>query len=172
MSVVAPSFVGSDRPLKKSKWTSEEDQQLRSAIRAYGTDSWNRISAFVPTRTGKQCRERWIGRLSPEVSKDNWLPEEDEMLIQAHAVQGNCWTLIACKAPGRSALNVKNRWNWLARHTAGVDASRFVGIRGYDADLSSSSDIVEKQCRAPFEPLVQDALSGTAFRQFQAKMFI
>jgi hypothetical protein len=172
MYAVAPSFAPSDRPLKKSKWTCEEDEQLRSAVRAYGTDSWNRISSFVPARTGKQCRERWIGRLSPAVSTDTWLPTEDQILIQAHAMRGNCWALIASKLPGWSALNVKNRWNWLARHTAGVDPSRFVGIRGCDADLSSSSDTAEKQCRPPFDPLMYDALFGTAFRQFQAKMFM
>jgi hypothetical protein len=157
------------RPPRKNKWSPEEDEQLRNAVRMSGTDSWSKISSFVPTRTGKQCRERWIGQLAPSVSRNTWLPEEDAILIHAHAILGNRWTEIARNLSGRSALNVKNRWNWLAKHSAGVDPERFIGAQ--KSELSSPPDIFERPYRAAFEPLIlDDRLFGTAFQEFRAKM--
>jgi hypothetical protein len=150
---------------RKTKWTPDEDEQLRAAVQLFGTDSWNKISAFVPSRTGKQCRERWIGQLAPSVSKDNWSPDEDSTLVRAHEVTGNRWTSIACQLPGRSALGVKNRWNWLMRHNSlGIDAPNLTS--------ASPPDVVETpKSQAVFGPLmINDGLFGAAFQQFQARM--
>jgi hypothetical protein len=152
------------RAPKKAKWTPEEDEQLRMAIRICGTDSWNRVADRVQTRTGKQCRERWIAQLAPTVSKEGWLPEEDVLLMQAHAQAGNRWTTIALSLPGRSSLSIKNRWHWLMRHHAIVTPSRM--------DLP---DVVErsKPCRAVFDPLpIDDRPFGAAFQEFKTRMFL
>ena len=100
----------------KSKWTPEEDRKLLDAVAQIGTDSWIRVSQRVPGRNSKQCRERWMGQLSPDIVKTSWSPEEDEILIKQHSLIGNKWTLIATMLPGRSAINVKNRWSRLKRH--------------------------------------------------------
>jgi hypothetical protein len=70
---------------------------------------------------GKQCRERWIGQLAPCVSKENWSADEDAVLIREHLAVGNKWTAIAAQLPGRSALQVKNRRNWLTRRNERAD---------------------------------------------------
>jgi hypothetical protein len=90
--------------LKKSKWTDEEDEKLRVAVRTFGTGSWNKIAAVVPSRTGKQCRERWIAQLAPSVSRGMWSPDEDAVLIRSHMIMGNGWTMIAAQLPGRTKL--------------------------------------------------------------------
>jgi hypothetical protein len=105
---------------KKTKWTLKEDKLLRSAVQAHGTDSWGKISALVPNRTGKQCRERWIGQLSPVVSREIWSAEEDALLIHHQSMSGNKWAMIAAEMPGRTSLHVKNRWNRLVKHQARV----------------------------------------------------
>jgi hypothetical protein len=152
---------------KKSKWTADEDEQLRNAVCACGTDSWNRVAIRIPTRTGKQCRERWIGQLAPTVVKDVWLAEEDEILIRSHSVFGNRWTAITVQLPGRSALSIKNRWHWLQRHNATQETA--------PAGRIPMMDIVERArpCRALFEPMALDgARFGPAFEEFRAKMFL
>jgi hypothetical protein len=158
----SPLFQISQSHLKKSKWSAEEDEQLRTAIRAFGTDSWNKIAALVPSRTGKQCRERWIGQLAPFVSRETWSPEEDGTLIRQHAASGNRWTEIAGQLPGRSALQVKNRWNSLLRHQMVEYSSNFIPV----------TDILESRpSQLIFEPVViDDGLFGTAFQEFQANM--
>jgi hypothetical protein len=148
--------------LQKSKWTTDEDEQLRCAISSCGTDSWNRIALRVPTRTGKQCRERWIGQLAPSIVKNVWLPDEDAILIRSHAVSGNHWTSIAAQLPGRSAINVKNRWYWLLRHNV-------------VSESASEPTVVErpKTCHAIFEPLILDNPAfGAAFEAFRIKMLM
>lgn len=99
----------------KTKWTFDEDVRLKEAVEKFGTDSWIRISQFVPGRNSKQCRERWMGQLAPSIRKDSWSREEDEILMQQHELIGNKWTTIATLLPGRSAINVKNRWSKIKR---------------------------------------------------------
>jgi hypothetical protein len=158
-------------PLRKHKWTADEDERLRSAVAAFGMDSWNRISALVPKRTGKQCRERWMGQLAPSVSKNTWLPEEDAILVDQQKIAGNRWAIIASQLPGRSALSIKNRWNWLTRHRNPMDGR----TPNQRSDIASPPDVVERQktCQVVFEPLMSnDSRFGAGFHEFQARMFM
>ena len=91
-------------------WTSEEDRQLRQAVDEYGSQDWTVISASVPGRSRKQCRERWHNHLSPEVKNDPWTQAEDQQLFALQAQHGKQWARIATELPGRSANAVKNRW--------------------------------------------------------------
>ena len=65
-------------------WTAEEDAQIAALVAAHGTRSWSVIAAQLPTRTGKQCRERWHNHLNPEVTKESWTAEEDARILSLH----------------------------------------------------------------------------------------
>jgi hypothetical protein len=156
--------------LRKSKWTPQEDEQLRASVATCGTESWNRVAASIPTRTGKQCRERWIGQIAPTITKDGWLPEEDAVLIRAHSISGNRWTSITAQLPGRSPLSVKNRWHWLKRHGTVRDSHSRRPRRAPDR-----RDVLESvkhcACRAVFEPLwMDDGWFRQGFQEFRAQM--
>jgi hypothetical protein len=43
----------------------------------------------LPLRAGKQCRERWHNQLRPEIKRDPWMGDEEEILIEAHRRLGN-----------------------------------------------------------------------------------
>ena len=101
---------------RKVKWTQQEDQNLVEAVQRLGIKSWKAIAQYVHGRSGKQCRERWLGQLNPQVVKDKWSIEEDMELIKAQKYHGNKWSIIATILPGRSPISVKNRWSWLMRH--------------------------------------------------------
>jgi hypothetical protein len=163
-------LFGQESP-RKNKWTTAEDNQLRQAVQSFGTNSWNQVALMVPSRNGKQCRERWLDHISPNVLKDFWLPDEDALLLREHALTGNKWTAIASQLPGRSALGVKNRWNWLIRHPT-------VGALKPSNDVpevqeSQKEDVAEKPkpSQLLFDRLnLEDGLFGIDFRKFQVQM--
>ena len=106
----------------KCRWTAEEDQLLLKSISEFGTHNWKIIATKVPGRTSKQCRERWVGKLSPDVISSEWSEQEDELLKTLHEELGNQWAKISKHLNGRSMIAVKNRWCCLKRkfnHEAG-----------------------------------------------------
>lgn len=76
---------------------------------------WARIAEGVPGRDGKQCRERWTNHLDPNLNDDPWMAAEDETLWVEQAQLGTKWTEIAGKLPGRSSIDVKNRFYTLSK---------------------------------------------------------
>ena len=60
----------------KTKWTPEEDEILTKAVAERGY-RWSEISKLIPGRIGKQCRERFLNRLNPQIKKSCWTEEED-----------------------------------------------------------------------------------------------
>ena len=96
--------------LNKSRhWTSYEDRRLLAGIHRYGFDNWMSVALFVGNgRSKSQCMQRWARGLNPEIKKDKWLPEEEEMLLQL-VNSGKCksWTSIAAKMKNRSDVQCR-----------------------------------------------------------------
>ena len=76
----------------KRPWTEEQDQLLRDAIKKFGARNWSSVSEMIPTKNGKQCRERWINHIDPAINREPWTHEDDMALIEAHSRLGNRWT--------------------------------------------------------------------------------
>jgi hypothetical protein len=96
--------------LTRGSWLLSEDELLSSAIGHLGTKSWNDIACHVPSRTSKQCRERWFNWLNPGIKHDRFQPWEDQLIVAKQREYGNKWSTIANHLPGRSTNAVKNRW--------------------------------------------------------------
>ena len=79
------------------------------------------VSSKMETfRTGKQCRERYLNHLKPDIRKDPWTEEEDELLIHLFQTHGSCWSKFMPYLPGRSDNSIKNRFHVLERNSGGT----------------------------------------------------
>ena len=110
------NLLGRQPSYRKCMWTEAEDKLLKDAVQQHGVKNWSLISTLVPGRNGKQCRERWSGMLDPELAKEAWSLEEDQLLIKLHSEFGNKWAKISTFLPGRSRISLRNRWSYHVRH--------------------------------------------------------
>ena len=101
-------FIGR-KPHPKSKFTAEEDAQLKELVDLYG-DDWNLIANKMVSRNPRQCRDRYSNYLVPGFFNGQWSPQEDEILLQKYRLYGPKWSKIMKFLEGRSANAIKNRW--------------------------------------------------------------
>ncbi|KAK8470745.1 hypothetical protein PHAVU_003G046400 [Phaseolus vulgaris] len=98
--------------LKKGPWTPEEDQKLIAFIEKHGHGSWRALPAKAGLRRcGKSCRLRWTNYLRPDIKRGKFSLEEEQTIIQLHALLGNRWSAIASHLAKRTDNEIKNYWN-------------------------------------------------------------
>ena len=102
--------------IRKHRWTEIEDRQLEDAVKTYGAKNWVFIAKNVPTRSAKQCRERWIVHHDKNFARTLWTKEEDDTLVELQRKIGNKFSIIAKSIKNRSSIDVKNRWKFLKNH--------------------------------------------------------
>lgn len=92
---------------------AQEDVVLVRLVEEHGTKNWSIIAKGIPGRTGKSCRiryvptpseiprlarvcsmhargHRWYNQLAPDLRKDPFTPEEDEIIIRVGAIHQRC----------------------------------------------------------------------------------
>nr|CAD1825192.1 unnamed protein product [Ananas comosus var. bracteatus] len=112
--------------LKKGPWTPEEDQKLLAYIEEHGHGCWRALPAKAGEyrhgtarhenfpglqRCGKSCRLRWTNYLRPDIKRGKFSIQEEQTIIQLHALLGNRWSAIATHLPKRTDNEIKNYWN-------------------------------------------------------------
>jgi hypothetical protein len=104
-------------------FSQADDQTLATIVEQLGDADWGAVARQMPGRSARQCRDRWKGYLSPDLTNDRWTSEEDQILLDQFTVLGPRWSLIAAKVPGRSEVAVRNRIQLLERRKARESAA-------------------------------------------------
>ena len=154
MSLPQPNILTAKVNKPKNKFTKEEDQLLSEAVQKFGPRGWKKIAGFVPGRTARQCRERWINYLSPEVKTGDWKDEEEELLKSLIKKHGLCWSKIALEFPNRTDVCLKNHWVNICRKEKKlkrmqtqeqIPIKAVTNISNYPVDHPSSQVVAEEE---------------------------
>jgi hypothetical protein len=99
------------RRASMGKWTEEEDDLLRRAVREHGGKNWKKIASCLPGRSDVQCLHRWQKVLRPGLVKGPWTTEEDETVARMVHLHGTKkWSQIARQLKGRLGKQCRERW--------------------------------------------------------------
>jgi Myb-like DNA-binding domain len=99
------------RRASMGKWSEDEDDLLRKAVKEFGGKNWKKIANRLKGRTDVQCLHRWQKVLRPGLIKGPWTPEEDDTvtrLVQVHGTKK--WSMIARQLNGRLGKQCRERW--------------------------------------------------------------
>ena len=76
--------------------------------------AWKEVAPHVGGRNSKQCRERWLGILAPDLNFSEWDDEETARFEQLVALHGASWSKVnKLLKTGRPDGALKNQWRKL-----------------------------------------------------------
>lgn len=106
------SLINRGKGHKFSKWTPEEDRQLRQIVESQNNKNWKKVSEHFINKSAIQCFYRWSKVIKPSFDEKEWTDEEDDFILKWVARFGiSNWTNCSKILKGRTPKSCKDRWN-------------------------------------------------------------
>lgn len=125
----------------KRKFNKLEDDTILRMYATYGKKCWKTVGMMLG-RNPRTCRERYRNYLSQNIESKPWTKEEDEILFEKYKDMGPKWIDMTHFLPGRTDVNIKNRWALLKRHRAKQGTNQ---IQSHNSDSNSTDATQDKQ---------------------------
>ena len=113
----------------------QEDNQLRRLVDEHGHRKWSFIASKMNGRRGKQCRDRWLNHLKPDIRRGEWTQEEERILVEGHRMLGTRWAALAKLLPGRPENAIKNHWHATLRCKWAQRGGKISELQAYQHSL-------------------------------------
>jgi len=109
--------------LRKSKWTEEEDNDLKEIVERCRFGSyipWSKVAYFMPGRSKSQVFNRWAYSLNPSIKRGRFTKEENILMVAAVRRYGTDFSRVARFLPGRTSIQIRERYKtYLKYHSTG-----------------------------------------------------
>jgi len=96
--------------LKKGYWSKDEEKKLIELVKASGP-KWAEISKQFGSRSGKQIRQHYRNICDERLIKAKLTEDEHKLLVDLYKQYGPQWQFISTFFNGRTADNLKCRYN-------------------------------------------------------------
>jgi hypothetical protein len=120
-----------NQPRFKRKVSPIEDLRLTEIVARCGSVNWALVAAQMPGRNPRQCRERWMNYINPDLNHAPLSVDEDQLFDAKYRELGSRWQVIATFLPGRGKNFLKNHWISRQKRLAGDNA---VTLANQDAE--------------------------------------
>ena len=100
----------------------------------------------IKNKSGKQCRERWVNSLCPNINKGVWSEKEENILFSTQLKIGNKWSVLAKLLPGRSENDIKNHFysklrKYIRKICKDLHKSKLLESKGINSNLYSANKV-------------------------------
>lgn len=99
----------------RRRFSAKDDEKLKRLVKKHGFGNWNVISQHMNGRNARQVHERYVNYLSPDLNKDPWTKEEEELLLAKRDEIGNQWKKISAFFKNRTDIALKSRYHQLIK---------------------------------------------------------
>ena len=98
----------------------------------------------IKNKSSKQCRERWVNSLCPNINKGIWDEKEENILFFNQLKMGNKWSELAKLLPGRSENDIKNHFysklrKYIRKTCKDISKSKLLEKKGINSTYYSSN---------------------------------
>ncbi|KAI5508044.1 RNA polymerase II transcription regulator recruiting protein [Trichomonas vaginalis G3] len=116
-------------------FSKQEDKKLADLVSLLGENNWNEIAESLPGRNPRQCRDRWMKHLSPNINLSPFTEEEDAKLLKLRERFGPKWTVLVKYFDHRTDNSLKSRYKKLLRQKKKQEEAKS------EADLEQKKEI-------------------------------
>ena len=100
----------------------------------------------IKNKSSKQCRERWVNSLCPNINKGTWSEKEEKILFLTQLKIGNKWSELAKLLPGRSENDIKNHFysklrKYIRKMCKKLHKSKLLEAKGINSNMYSATKV-------------------------------